>query len=310
VSEKRQGKILLESGTNEVEILEFYVGDQPFGVNVAKVTQALVWKDQKVTSLPSAPQTVLGSVYFRDTPISVIDLRELLELSQENVNLETQLLLVMEFNGKMFGFVIDSINGILRVSWKDFQPIDQNLRVEDDSAVTGTVTQSDRIILILDIEALVAKIDPSISLESYLSKVNLKGEVDRSTVKVVYAEDSMVVQKKTTELLHQAGFTDVRSFTTGQQAFDFLTSAKPSEVDIILSDIEMPEMDGLTLCKQVRTQTPHHAVPFVFYSSLINEQMKVKCASVGGNASFSKPEVHQIVDALEQLYKEASGQID
>ncbi|MDD2943437.1 MAG: chemotaxis protein [bacterium] len=296
----RERGILLESGTNEVEFLEFSVAGHLLGVNVAKVSQALVLDELEITHLPGGADWFVGSVYFRGLPIPVIHLGRFLGIEEASSEGQGRLLLVLEFNSKINGFVVDKVDSIRRVSWNDFKAIQDGGEASSEMCVTGTVTIEDRIVLILDMEQMMARVDPSMNVEYYVDAISQHVGIDRDRVRILYAEDSAIVQKVTMKILRDAGFTDIRLMTTGRKALDYLL-ANPETVDVVISDIEMPEMDGLTFCRQVR-QTPAIAsIPFIFYSSLINDQMKKKCESVGGDASLAKPEIHLIVSTIEQL---------
>ncbi|MDZ4784654.1 MAG: chemotaxis protein [bacterium] len=297
--------ILLETGTNEVEFLEFTVCGQRFGVNVAKVTQALVWKDQKVTQLPGAEYYFKGTVPFRKKHIPVIDLKTYLTLPGESVSFDKQLLLVMEFNQKTNGFLVDGVEEIQRVSWDKFVPFSEISVCEGEPCVTGTVTIEDRVIMILDMEAMMASVDSSMSVENFAKQIDVNEKIDRSSVRILYCEDSPIIQKVTVKTLNTAGFKNIKVFATGAKGLNYLQENSAKDLDIILSDIEMPELDGLAFCKSVKSHPEWSKLPFIFFSSLINDQMRLKCESVQGNASFSKPEIHMIVDAIERLYKKS-----
>ncbi len=298
--EPRKG-ILLESGTNEVEFFEFSVADECYGVNVSKVTQILVWNSLRLTELPSCNRRFLGTVPFRGRCIPAFDLRACLDLPPAEVNTQ-QLLLVMEFNQKTNGFVIDKVHNIQRVSWSDFTPVAANDAIQTESSVIGTVTIDGRIIMILDIEAMMSEIDPSHSVSYYADQIKMGSPRDRSSLHLMYCEDSGLIRKITLEALAKAGYANISSFGTGAEALTFLMDEDSPAVDIILSDIEMPELDGLALCKAVRASQSHAKIPFIFFSSLINEQMKAKCAEMKGDAAFSKPELHLVADAIDELY--------
>ena len=295
--------ILLESGTNEVEFLEFLVGGEHFGVNVSKVSQSLVLKNLQVTQLPRMNSHVLGTVYFRNTPISVIDMRALLGITGTPANKDTQLLLVMEFNRRINGFVIDSVLGIRRVTWQNFVPLDTCIDQGDQKTVTGTIAIEERLVMILEMEQLMARIDPS---STFVNPKETPEEFtkNREHVSIVYAEDSPLIRNFTIQKLKEAGFSNIASFSTGAQALEHVMSTDANGIDIILSDIEMPEMDGLTFCKRCKTQESTKKIPFIFYSSMINQQMTAKCESVGGDRAFSKPDVPLIMPAIDELVEQ------
>jgi two-component system chemotaxis response regulator CheV len=296
--------ILLESGTNEVEFLEFVIGNQNFGVNVAKVTQALVWKDQELTKLPQASSYSLGTVPFRKKHIPVIDLKSYLGIYEQAANPDKQLLLVMEFNRKSNGYVVDGVEEIQRVSWDKFVPFTDTAYVQGDPCIIGTVTIDNRVIMILDMEGMMAQLDNSLSMQNYAKEIQPTEVFERSKVRILYCEDSPIIQKITTKILLESGFQDIKVFNTGQAGLEYLMEPGNGGVDIILSDIEMPQLDGLALCKIVKNHKEYSNIPFVFFSSLINEQMKKKCDALKADAAFSKPEINQIVSSIEALCKQ------
>jgi two-component system chemotaxis response regulator CheV len=299
--EMRRGSILLDTGTNEVEFLEIAVGSERFGVNVAKVSQLLVWDQAKLTQLPTSDNVFLGSYPFRGSNCAVFDLSQILGFElRKDIN---PLLLVMEFNQRVNGFLVDKVFNIERVSWNRFLPISETTFDVTSHSLTGTVMIDKRVIMILDIEALMAELDPDQQISSYIKYVN---ETPANTYKredaaILYCEDSGVIRKTTVKTLEQAGFTDINQFVTGAELLRHLQANPPSPTTLILSDIEMPELDGLALCKAVKANPKFNRIPFVFFSSLINDQMRAKCDIVKADAAFCKPEIHLIVDCIDSL---------
>ncbi len=297
----RSQSILLDSGTNEVEFLEFSIGVHRFGVNVNKILQAVVFKDLRMYRYPGAHPDYLGVVRIRGKVAPVIDLCKHLKLPVEGRSPSRQMLLMMQFNERTNGFLIDNIEGIQRVSWREFAPLDNFATRKGTSVVVGTIHVEGRIIMILDLEATMGAIDPTMNLAPEIEGSEEVSAEERSRLKIIYAEDSQVIRKMTRRLLTSLGYTDLQIFTTGVAALRHLMDTSSDDVHVIVSDIEMPEMDGLTLCRRLREIDAYKKVPFLFYSSMINEQMSLKCTAVGGNGSFSKPQVHQIIAALDDV---------
>ena len=299
--------ILLEAGNNEVEFLEFILGGQLYGVNVAKVSQTLVWREQRLIKTPGVSNGALGVVYFRGEPIVAIDLKEFLGMQdrKSNVDPENLLLLVLEFNRRRVGFLVDSVEGIRRVTWSEFHPIEDYAGMFDEVGVIGTVTLGERVVMILDVEAIMVEFDPRMGIDYYTSMIAEESVIDRSSINVVYAEDSLLIQKKTIKTLKEIGFQNLTVFSNGLDALSYVEATEPTSVDIILSDIEMPEMDGLTFCNRVKSNPRYQHIPFVFFSSLINDQMERKCKSMKAEACYSKPEIHVITQAIEKFVLKA-----
>ena len=304
--------ILLESGTNEVEFLEFYLGPGRYGVNVAKVNQVVVFDEVPVAELPGNTQAgVLGTTMFRGDPILVIDLAETLNttvLDEDEGEKNRKLLLVLEFNGRTTGFVVDRVNAIRRVSWEDFKQGDDVSMGADHQFVTGIVSVKDQMTLVLDFEALLGNIIPSVSPVNYQDGIKPLEVAQENDITIVYCEDSEIVQKVVIEGFRQAGIEDVRIFHSGKDGLEYLRSCKPGEIDLLVTDIEMPLMDGLTLCKQLKSDPRWSYLPVVFFSSTINDQMRRKCESVGGAASYSKPEINVLVAELGEILSKNAKQ--
>lgn len=303
MSSKKDNKgILLEVGTNEVEFLRFGLGKQIFGINVAKVRQVLVYQENSVVEIPGTPESIRGTFCFRGYPIAVIDLDIYFNRPIPDLG-APRLLLVCEFNQTTVGFIVDSVDRIMRCSWSQFSPLAQNQMGTSDSTVVGTIIQGDEMIAILDVEAVLAKIIPSVSIEAHINEPppTPAHNIDRSKYSIVYCEDSTVVQKVLLKSLTAAGFKKIKLFTNGAEGYEYLKSEESNSTDIVISDIEMPQMDGLSLCKAIRGLVHHQSTPFVFFSSTVSDEMKRKCEQVGGNASFSKPEVSQLVEAIDSI---------
>jgi two-component system chemotaxis response regulator CheV len=294
--------ILLESGTNEVEFLLFRLGGQYYGINVEKVTQIVIFDPSKVAALPKQPTGVLGVLDYRGATINIIDLAMHLELRKSESTPERRLLLVVEFNKRRTGFVVDMVERIERCSWSQFEAMGETSG-SGVSCVVGTITLADGIVVLLDVESILAAIDPSMGVDFYQKDIKKDQNNSRSKVSIVSCEDSALIQRLLMSSLGAAGYSNVRSFSTGADGFEYLRSVGPDEVDVVITDIEMPLMDGLTLCKNLRALPEWKHVPVVFFSSMISEQMAAKCASVGGDAWFSKPEIHLLVEGVDEHVK-------
>ncbi len=308
-AEKEKG-ILLDAGTNEVEFLKFHLDNQCFGVNVAKVIQIVAWREIKHTRVPEQHPSLIGTALFREHTIPVYDLRKLLGRPEQSVSFEgridTRLLLVCHFNRKTYGFLVDSVSGIDRVSWNQFAPMTQDTYFAETQSVVGTVVLDDQLIMILDFEAIMSMVDPDVSAERFSDNLSGNSTFDRSKVKVLYCEDSPTVRKIALDVLLKAGFSDVVTMKNGLDGWKFLNTEPGKEIDVLVTDIEMPQMDGLTLCKTLKAKPEFAKLPVIFFSSLVSEEMKIKCQSVNGDAYFSKPEVHLVATAIDQLVQKSA----
>ncbi len=294
-----ESNILLESGTNELEVLEFLVGEQSFGINIAKVTEIMNY--QPMIPVPDSPPEFEGVFTPRDKVISVIDLHKVLH--KESNDVDHDLLIICNFNQMDVGFHVTAVRGIKRISWED---IEKPPRISGDGAsniATGIAKLEDRIILILDFEKIVSDMNRTAVLDT---KGVSKAGGDRSDKHIVIAEDSPFLNSLIVSTLNDAGYKNVVSFDNGKDAWDYIEGHKNlggnilSHISCLISDIEMPKMDGHRLTKQIKDDPVLSAIPVYLFSSLINDQMRVKGESVGANAQFSKPQIGGLINHLNE----------
>ncbi len=294
--------ILLESGTNEVEILEFHLDGTQFGLNVSKVLQLVTFQGKDLTAIPERPSGLMGMLRWRELEVPLFDLREIL-FHEKFVPEDRSLVIVTEFNGMQNAFLTDGVNRIHRVGWDKITPAGDFLS-GFSSKVIATITIEKSDIQLLDFEFIIAQIFPQTQLGADSAELDALGESrSRGEVTILFAEDSHFIQEKALWQLGKAGYTHVIATDDGRAALDKLLEmhSKGEKVDLLLTDIEMPRMDGLTLCKHVRDEGHFAKLPVVFFSSLINEQMIEKCKSVGGTDWVSKPDIAGIVRRLDNL---------
>lgn len=273
-----ENNILLESGTNELEVLEFMVGGQNFGINIAKVVEIMNY--QPIVPVPDSPEEFEGVFTPRDKVISVIDLHKVLH--KESPDKEHDLLIICHFNQMDIGFHVSSVKGIQRISWED---IEKPPRISGDGSnniATGIAKFGDRIILILDFEKIVSDMNRSAVIDT--TGVSAADHI-RSEKHIVIAEDSPFLNTLIKNTLKDAGYINVVSFDNGKDAWDYVSGHKEMEGDIldqiscVISDIEMPRMDGHHLTKLIKDDEVLRRIPVYLFSSLINEQMRIKYES-------------------------------
>ncbi len=295
--------ILLESGTNELEVLEFTLGDNHYGINVAKIREILVY--QPVTPVPNTHPSVEGIFMPRDTMITVINLRSCLGLSESD---EKGLFIITNFNKLDIAFHVDQVIGIHRVSWEEIIKPDSTLNGQDGSVSTGVIKMNDKLIVILDFESIVSSISPETGLRT--SDVDNMVSRERSDSTILIAEDSPLLSKLITDCLRKAGYESLVVTQDGQEAWDKLSELKNDgkaldKVQCIITDIEMPRMDGHSLTKLVKTDDTLKNIPLIIFSSLVNEEMRRKGEQLGADAQLTKPEIGHLVEAIDKLIADA-----
>lgn len=293
--------ILLESGTNEIEIMKFRVRGEFYGINVAKVKEIMM--TEKVKPMPHSHPSVEGFFKPRDTLITVINLANYLtgETPEQG---ERDLFIITSFNKMMVAFRVDSIEGISRISWRAIQKPDKTLSNGQEGVATGIAQCDDLLVTILDFEKIVGEISPATTIQ--MSEIDGLGARERNDAPIVIAEDSVLLQKMILAALDKAGFTHVTMCNDGQEAWDYLRSLKDDpelydKVNVLITDLEMPLMDGHRLTKLVKSDKRLKELPVVIFSSLINEEMRIKGKSVGADEQLSKPEIGHLIEVLDTL---------
>lgn len=296
-------KILLESGTNELQILEFNVGNNVYGINIAKVSEIMT--DQEITPIPNGPDEVEGVFIPRDQLITVIDLHKVLHIP--NPGIQKSVIIVCQFNKMQVAFHVTKVNGFQRISWTDIVEPPAVSSNEGMGISTGVAKINDRIIMILDFERIVSDLNRSSGLDvTGLTEID-KASINAGKKRVVVADDSPFLNKMITSTLSEMGLSNIVSFQNGEDAWDYVSSFRNKEGEItdniacVISDIEMPKMDGHRLTKLIKDDAVLKNIPVILFSSLIDEQMIHKCKAVGADAQFSKPQISELIKTLLKL---------
>ena len=292
-------KILLENGTNELEVLEFKLDGNAYGINVAKIKEIITY--MPVTPVPNAHPSIEGIFMPRDTMITAIDLKNCL---QRGTTEPGGLFIITNFNKLDIAFHVDSVVGIHRVSWRDIIKPGSTVSTTEDGVSTGIIKFDDRLIIILDFEKIVTDINPETGLK--LTEIEQLGERHRIDIPILIAEDSPLLNKLIVDSLHKAGYANLIHTENGQQAYDVIQECKKEgtlkdHVQCIITDIEMPIMDGHRLTKLVKSDDETKDIPIVIFSSLVNDEMRRKGEALGANAQLSKPEIGNLVRTVDNL---------
>jgi two-component system chemotaxis response regulator CheV len=301
--------ILLESGTNELEILEFKLGENHYGINVAKIREILAY--QPVTPVPNTHPSVEGIFMPRETMITVINLKNCLNMPPDD---EKGLFIITNFNKLDIAFHVDQVMGIHRVSWDEIIKPDSTINGEDGSVATGIIKMDDKLIVILDFEAIVSDISPETGLR--VNDIEQIGERERSDDPILIAEDSPLLSSLITDCLKKAGYVKQIVTFNGQEAWEKIMQfdrdgTLDDKVHCVITDIEMPKMDGHRLTKLIKSNESIKHIPVIIFSSLVNDEMKRKGEQLGADAQLTKPEIGHLVDAIDNLLakrKANSGQ--
>lgn len=296
--------ILLESGTNELEIMEFTIAGNIFGINVAKVTEIMQYKPVK--PMPNSHPSIEGVFMPRDKIITVINLPLYMGLPTRD-ECERDMFVLTNFNKMNAAFHVHTVEGIHRIKWSDIEKPDNTIYGGEEGLATGIAKIGTKLITIVDFEKIVFDISPETGIQ--LSEITELGPRERSEKPVIIAEDSALLKKMILNAMEAAGYTNIQSFSNGQEAWNYLEDIRDtsmaqgvpiaSKAAAIITDIEMPKMDGHRLTKMVKEDKILNCIPVIIFSSLIDEAMRDKGESLGANAQLSKPEIGNLVSTLD-----------
>lgn len=293
--------ILLESGTNELEILEFRVGKNYYGINVAKIREILTY--QEATPIPNSDPRIEGIFMPRDEIISIIDLARVMNLTDVTPS-KSDMYIVTNFNQLNTAFHVQSVEGIHRVSWSSIIKPDSTINAAGVGMATGIVRIDNKLIIILDFEKIVAEINPETGLK--VSDVEHMSGRTRNASPILIAEDSPLLGKMLIDCLSRAGFSNLDITSNGEECWNKIEQYErdgtlDQKVACVITDIEMPQMDGHHLTKLIKTNDSTSHLPVIIFSSLINEEMRRKGETLGADMQLSKPEIGQLVDAIDKI---------
>ena len=293
--------ILLESGTNELEIVEFQVGQNKFGINVIKVKEII--QPIAVTFIPHAHQHVEGIVQLRGEVLPVVSMNRVLGIPVQN-NSNQEKFIVAEFNKQRVVFHVDNVTQIHRISWDQIEK-PSDIYQGSSSHVIGVIKREEEMILLVDFEKIIVDINPESGIN--VESVKKLGKRERSDKKIVIAEDSPLLRKLLHDTLLEAGYANLEFFENGLDALHYLeglvksTSDITEHVQIVVTDIEMPQMDGHALTRKIKEHNNLSKLPVLIFSSLITDDLRHKGDQVGAEDQISKPEIAELVLKIDKF---------
>jgi two-component system chemotaxis response regulator CheV len=306
--------ILLESGTNELEVVEFYL-DEPdyrghYGINVAKVVEII--RPQPITAMPQMPHPcVMGAFPYRDgRVVPLVDLAKY--LGTETLASREPKVVITEFNKVITAFQVSGVNRIYRLSWADVEAPGSFLQTTSKNSITGVVRLDGRVVFLLDMESIVGDLHPRLALAMQVQ--GRADTVEQRPLRLLHADDSGSIRKLLHNLLTVNNRFELIQAMDGRQAWDMLTAFKQRAedeqrpitdfVEGAILDIEMPRLDGLTLCKYIKEDNVLRDLPVAIFSSLITPTMEHKGRSVGADIQFAKPDLQSVSDRMFELIEQ------
>ena len=289
-------------GENRLEILMFRLtGRQVFGINVFKVQEVLSCPG--LTSIPQAHPATRGLATIRNKTIPVIDLsaaigQRPLEAVPEN------LIIITEYNGTVQAFLVKAVERIVNMNWQEIKAPPKG--IGKNNYVTAITEVDDKLVEIIDVEKILSEI---IGEDMHLDDTQQILDKDGKILKFLAADDSLVARNQVQRTLSQVGIDCVLA-TTGKEALDILKSVADEGVDVtkefnlIISDIEMPVMDGYTLTSEIRADERLKNLNIMLHSSLsggFNNNMTIK---VKADKFIPKFKAEELVSEIKSLLSE------
>jgi two-component system chemotaxis response regulator CheV len=297
------------AGTNKLEILLFSLGtdlrtgrEETFGINVFKVRE--VMRTPQITSAPDMPAAVKGMVSLRGILVPVVDLADFIGMQTET---SRDIMIVTEYNGHTQGFLVQSVDTILRLDWAKMRVPPEMLMANLGGLVTAvTELQDGRLVMMLDVERILsetAKYDDDMVF-------NAIQPIGKEGLTIVYADDSSVARGQIERTLNAMGIRGMPAMN-GRQAWDELlkianyadaTGRQVKElVQLVLTDVEMPEMDGYILTKNIKSDPRFNGIPVIMHSSLSSTSNQQIGRSVGVDDYVPKFEAQRLAETLGRL---------
>jgi len=287
-------EILLEVGTNEFEIVEFIIKGEIthyFGINVAKVREIIFFPE--VIKVPDSHPAVIGTANVRQKLIPIINLAHWLNIKYD-FDPTTSKVIITYFNHQYNGFVVDDITRIHRITWADINDYDSISDINLADSVLGVVNINNRLVQLLDFEKIVAEINPKSSMDNI--EIDYSKSELRSKKTIFLAEDSNVIRKILKTNLESAGYK-VKVFENGKLLLNALQNEVP---DIIVTDLEMPVVDGTFLIRKVREFDNFKNIPIIVFSSLASEENEKKVLGIGANDFIGKPDLPIVISTIDK----------
>lgn len=297
------------AGSNKLEMLLFSLGtdqrsgrEETFGINVFKVRE--VMRIPEITRAPDMPPSVEGMVSLRGSLVPVIDLIKYVGVKNDK---PPEIMIVTEYNGHTQGFLVESVDTILRIDWSSMKVPPEMLTVQLGGLITAVTELKDgRIVMMMDVEKILAE------TSSYADEVAIASlpPLDVGEKTVFFTDDSVVARKQIQKTLEALGLKSMFA-TNGREAWqelqkvaaraDVMHQPVKDYIQLILTDVEMPEMDGYVLTRNIKSDPRFSGIPVLMHSSLSSDANQQMGKSVGVDEYVPKFEPIKLAEVLARL---------
>lgn len=306
-------KNVLKVGSNEMELVDFRILKQQdqkvyegiYGVNVAKVREII--KIPKITELPGVPDYIEGIFDLRGVVIPVVNLAKWMSIQEPTKEKLKPRVIITEFSDILIGFIVHEAKRIRRVSWNDIEPASfvSGMGSLDKSQITGvTRIENDEVLLILDLESVVQE------LGIYQPKMDPDNHViDQIEGTALILDDSVTARKIVKEALTKMGLRVIEAkdgqegISKLQELYEAYGDTLSDELKIIVSDVEMPRMDGFHFAANIKDDPRFKDIPIVFNSSISDHFSEMRGIEAGGEAYLTKFDASVFYKEISKVIK-------
>ncbi len=308
---------VLKVGSNEMELVDFRILKQEkdriyegiYGVNVAKVREII--KIPKLTELPGVPEYVEGIFDLRGVVIPVINLAKWMGITEPPEDKLKPRVVIAEFSDILIGFIVHEAKRIRRISWNDIEPASfvAGMGALDKSQITGvTRIENDEVLLILDLESVVQELgiyQPNVEADNQI--------IEKIEGTALILDDSPTARRLVRDALVKMGLrvVEAKDGVEGMQKMEELYEAYgkdlKKELRIIISDVEMPKMDGFHFAANIKEDERFEGIPIVFNSSISDHFSELRGKEAGADAyltKFDAPIFYKEISKVIQSYVE------
>ena len=304
---------ILKTGSNEMELVDSRILKQGkdavyegiYGVNVAKVKEII--KMPNLTELPGVPDYIEGIFDLRGVVIPVINLAKWMHIEEPKEAILKPRVIIAEFSNIFIGFIVHEAKRIRRINWKDIEPANfagsSGMGALDKSKITGvTRIENDDVLLILDLESIVEE------LGIYQPKMEVEvSEIHKFSGVALILDDSLTARRLVNEALTKMGLrvVEAKDGVEGLEKLNDLYAMYKEDLEdnlrVIISDVEMPQMDGFHFAANVKDDKRFANIPIIFNSSLSNEFSEIHGKDAGGDAFLTKFNATEFYAAVSKV---------
>ncbi len=297
---------------NELQLLVFRVSDKKdsayYAINVFKTREVVESKNHYITQIPSSHPLLNGTIILRGLQIPILDLPAWLGIHLTKEEIQKSNILICDFNGVIIGLRIMSAFRVIKKNWNEMHAPDSYRLKEDGVVMNDTRLEDGSLCLILDYEKLLADVIPQALVDVAKDTANLSDIVIPDKLKhgtVLIAEDSKTAQRHLIQIFRNANI-DMKLFDNGKKLVDYVEALEEnaSDIPVIITDIEMPEMSGFTVIKILKLNPNTRNIPVIVNSSMTGDNNKREAEVLGADGFIDKTKSHNIIPLIVSVMQQ------